>query len=69
MVGSPDLHHRNVYGGSDMNNAQWLILMFMMEMGLPVAAAIEIVQVVCTLRQNKVRFFMHYLFSFRREKM
>jgi hypothetical protein len=52
-----------------MNNAQWLILMFMMEMGLPVAAAIEIVQVVCTLRQNKVSFFMYYLFSFRREKM
>jgi hypothetical protein len=38
-------------------------------MDLPVAAAIEIVPVVCTLRQNKVRIFMYYLFSFRPEKM
>ena len=31
--------------------------------------AIEIVPVVCTLRQNKVRFAMYYLFSFSPEKM
>jgi hypothetical protein len=47
-----------------MNNAQWLILMFMMEMGLPVAAAIEIVQVVCTVMTgDDGRQVIIYIFS------
>ena len=44
--------------------------MFMMVMGLPVAAAIEIVQKSCApYVKIKLDFFMYYLFSLRREKM